>query len=53
VGLKHKNSAYRFSYDVNTSGLKAYSNSNGAFEFSIIYYGMHSGRDRRLQSSAF
>ncbi len=53
VGLKHKNSAYRFSYDVNTSPLKSYTNSNGAFEFSIVYYGMHSGRDRRLQSSAF
>lgn len=53
VGLKHKNSAYRFSHDVNTSPLKSYTNSNGAFEFSIVYYGMHSGRDRRLQSSAF
>ncbi len=53
AGLKHKNSAYRFSYDVTTSPLKAYTHNNGAFEFSIIYYGTHSGRDRRLQSSAF
>jgi len=53
VGLKHKNSGYRFSYDVNTSPLRNYTNRNGAFEFSIIYYGTHSGRERRLQSSTF
>jgi type IX secretion system PorP/SprF family membrane protein len=53
VGMKHKNSGYRFSYDVNTSPLRSYSRSNGAFEFSIIYYGTHSGRERRLTSSAF
>lgn len=53
VGLKHKNSAYRFSYDVNTSPLRTYTNNNGAFEFSIMYYGMHSGRERRTTSSAF
>jgi type IX secretion system PorP/SprF family membrane protein len=53
VGLKHKNSAYRFSYDVNTSPLRSYTNNNGAFEFSISYYGMHSGRERRTTSSAF
>ncbi|WKZ65679.1 MAG: PorP/SprF family type IX secretion system membrane protein [Flavobacteriales bacterium] len=53
VGLKHKNSAYRFSYDVNTSPLRSYSRSNGAFEFSIVYYGTHAGRERRLVSNAF
>lgn len=53
VGMKHKNSGYRFSYDVNTSPLRSYSRGNGAFEFSIIYYGTHSGRERRLSSSAF
>jgi len=53
VGLKHKNSGYRFSYDVNTSPLRSYSRSNGAFEFSIIYYGTHAGRERKLTSSAF
>jgi type IX secretion system PorP/SprF family membrane protein len=53
VGLKHKNAMYRFSYDINTSALKAYTNKNGAFEFSVIYYGTHSGRERRMTSSAF
>ncbi|MBK8498603.1 MAG: PorP/SprF family type IX secretion system membrane protein [Flavobacteriales bacterium] len=53
AGLKHKNAMYRFSYDVNISGLQAYTRKNGAFEFSIIYYGTHSGRERRATSSAF
>lgn len=53
VGLKHKSAVYRFSYDVNTSPLRSYTNNNGAFEFSISYYGTHSGRERRLQSSSF
>jgi len=52
VGLKHKSSGYRFSYDVNTSPLRNYTHGNGAFEFSIIYYGTHSGRERRMTSSA-
>jgi len=53
VGLKHKSAVYRFSYDVNTSPLKAYTNRNGAFEFTVMYYGTHSGRERRMTSSAF
>ncbi len=53
VGLKHKNAMYRFSYDINTSPLKTYTNRNGAFEFTVVYYGTHSGRERRLQSSTF
>jgi len=53
VGLKHKMAMYRFSYDVNTSPLKAYTNRNGAFEFTVVYYGTHSGRERRMTSSAF
>ncbi|MDX9750900.1 MAG: PorP/SprF family type IX secretion system membrane protein [Flavobacteriales bacterium] len=55
LGVKHKSSVYRFSYDINTSPLKQYTNNHGAFEFSILYYGTHSGRDagRRLQSSTF
>ncbi len=44
---------YRFSYDVNVSSLKTYTRKNGAFEFSILYYGTHSGRQRRTTSSAF
>jgi len=38
---------------VNTSPLKAYTNRNGAFEFTVVYYGTHSGRERRVTSSAF
>lgn len=53
LGLKHKNAMYRFSYDVNVSPLGAYTRRNGAFEFSIMYYGTHSGRERRLVSSSF
>ncbi len=53
AGIKHKNSMYRFSYDVNTSPLNHYTHSNGAFEFSIVYLGTLSGRDRRLQSKGF
>ncbi len=53
VGMKHKNVYYRFSYDANISSLQNYTRKNGAFEFSLMYFGMHSGRDRRATSSAF
>ncbi len=53
VGIKHGNNMYRFSYDINTSPLRTYTNNNGAFEFSIVYYGTISGRSRRMTSSAF
>ena len=53
VGIKHGNNMYRFSYDINTSPLHTYTNNNGAFEFSIVYYGTLSGRSRRMTSSAF
>ena len=53
VGIKHGNNMYRFSYDVNVSPLRTYTNNNGAFEFSIVYYGTISGRSRRMTSSAF
>ena len=53
VGIKHGNNMYRFSYDVNVSPLRSYTNNNGAFEFSIVYYGTISGRSRRMTSSAF
>jgi type IX secretion system PorP/SprF family membrane protein len=49
AGLKHRNNVYRVSYDVTTSPLKQFNNSMGALEFSIIYYGTHSGRDRRVR----
>lgn len=51
AGLKHRNNVYRISYDVTTSGLGDYNNRMGAFEFSIIYYGTHSGRERRVRSA--
>jgi type IX secretion system PorP/SprF family membrane protein len=39
LGLKHESYALRFSYDINTSYLKNYSNGRGAFEISLIYIG--------------
>jgi type IX secretion system PorP/SprF family membrane protein len=39
AGFKYKSSVIRFSYDINTSYLKNYTNSRGAFEFSISYIG--------------
>jgi type IX secretion system PorP/SprF family membrane protein len=39
TGFKHKKTVLRFSYDFNTSYLKNYSNSRGAFEFSLVYIG--------------
>jgi type IX secretion system PorP/SprF family membrane protein len=49
AGVKHRNNVYRVSYDITTSPLKEFNNSTGALEFSIIYYGTHSGRDRRVR----
>lgn len=37
LGLKYKKFQYRFSYDVNTSGLNELSNNRGGFEISITY----------------
>ncbi|MBL7962841.1 MAG: PorP/SprF family type IX secretion system membrane protein [Flavobacteriales bacterium] len=53
TGIKHKNSAFRMSYDVNISPLSTFTRNRGAFEFSIIYYGTHNGRERRTQRSSF
>lgn len=53
VGLKHGKNMYRFSYDLNVSPLKRYTHMNGAFEFSVVYYGTFSGRNKRMVSSAF
>ena len=52
VGLKHNNAAFRFSYDINMSSLQNYTRKNGAFEFSILYYGTHNGRQRRMSTSS-
>lgn len=37
AGLRHNSNIFRISYDVNTSGLSAYSNNRGALEFTVIY----------------
>jgi hypothetical protein len=37
LGVKIQKFAINFSYDVNVSSLKTYTNSRGAFEISIIY----------------
>ncbi len=37
LALKYKKFQYRFSYDVNTSGLDELSNNRGGFELSITY----------------
>lgn len=37
AGLRHNANIFRISYDVNTSGLSAYSNNRGAIEFTAIY----------------
>jgi len=39
LGLKYDSYALRFSYDINTSYLKNYTNGRGAFEVSLIYSG--------------
>ena len=49
AGLRHKNSAFRLSYDVNISPLSEFTNKMGAFEFSFMYMGVHSGRERRVK----
>lgn len=37
AGLRHNANIFRISYDINTSGLNAYSNNRGAIEFTAIY----------------
>ncbi|MDI1354281.1 MAG: PorP/SprF family type IX secretion system membrane protein [bacterium] len=39
VGLKKDKYALRFSYDINTSYLKNYTNGRGAWEISLVYVG--------------
>jgi type IX secretion system PorP/SprF family membrane protein len=39
VGIKQKNNIFRFSYDVNISGLNSYTSGRGAWEFSVIIRG--------------
>ncbi|MDP1803468.1 MAG: PorP/SprF family type IX secretion system membrane protein [Bacteroidota bacterium] len=39
LGLKHPSYALRFSYDINASYLKNYTNGRGALEVSLIYVG--------------
>lgn len=39
VGFRQGKSIFRFSYDINISGLNNYTNSRGAWEFSLILIG--------------
>lgn len=39
LGINYKNVDFNFSYDINTSSLKTYTNGKGAFEFSIVFRG--------------
>ncbi len=52
VGIKHRNNIYRFSYDLNTSPLKEFTNKRGAIEFSIQYSGTHNGRSSKRGKGA-
>lgn len=40
AGMKYDQHVFRFSYDINTSSLKNYTNGKGAFEFSILLSGI-------------
>ena len=40
IGFKQGKSTFRFSYDINISGLNGYTNSRGAWEFSLIIVGI-------------
>lgn len=40
IGFRQGKSIFRFSYDVNISGLNGYTNSRGAWEFSLILVGV-------------
>ena len=40
LGMKFEQHIFRFSYDINTSGLANYTNGKGAFEFSIVLIGI-------------
>jgi len=51
LGLKHGLNTYRFSYDLNTSSLGEFTGRKGAIEFSIIYYGSHTGRSSSKRAS--
>ncbi len=37
AGIRHNSNIFRISYDINTSGLSAYSQNRGALEFTVIY----------------
>jgi hypothetical protein len=51
AGLKHRNNVYRVSYDITVSPLREFNNKMGAFEFSIMYFGTHSGREKRVRTA--
>jgi type IX secretion system PorP/SprF family membrane protein len=50
LGLKQKANIFRISYDINTSGLKAYTNGRGALEFGVVFM---SKQDKIVPPAAF
>ncbi len=56
VGLGYKDFTFTFTYDVTTSSLKAFNNSRGAFEFSLVKQGVvdrYNGNKRDAMCPSF
>lgn len=50
IGFKDQAYSFRFSYDINTSYLKNYTNGKGAYEISLIYTGKKKDTGERIRS---
>ena len=50
AGVHHKENIFRISYDFNVSGLQNFTNSKGAIEFSILYYGFNKIKNKDLNN---
>ena len=46
AGVHHRENIFRLSYDFNVSSLRNYTNSKGAIEFSILYYGFNKVKNK-------
>ena len=51
IGFIYKNIRLMFSYDVTSSSLSKYNQSQGAWEFSLINYGMYTDYNRGLRQT--
>jgi type IX secretion system PorP/SprF family membrane protein len=49
VGFDIKNVKITFNYDATFSSLKAYNQSNGAYEISIVKNGLYKGREKNIK----